>query len=123
MALAETLFEAGTIDDSRRLFESLAAEPRAAPAAELWLGRIDASKGRHDLAIPHFQRAIALFPEFGAAYYALALSYRAQGRTDEAQRALEQHASSERGGRGSMTRYVTASRRFETTVPPAFGGA
>jgi tetratricopeptide (TPR) repeat protein len=91
VALAETLFEAGTIDDSQRLFESLVAEPRAEPAAELWLGRIDALKGRHDLAIPRFQRAIALFPEFGAAYYALALSYRAQGRTEDAQRALEQH--------------------------------
>ncbi len=92
VALAETLFEAGSVDDSQRLFESLTAEPRAEPAAELWVGRIDASKGRHEPAISHFQRAIALFPEFGAAYYALALSYRALGRTEDAQRALAQHS-------------------------------
>ena len=41
-------------------------------------------------AIAHFDRAIALFPEFGAAYYGLALSYRALGRTADAERALAQ---------------------------------
>ena len=38
------------------------------------------------------ERAVALFPEWGAAQYALALSYRALGRRDEAQRALVRHA-------------------------------
>ena len=32
------------------------------------------------------------FPELGAAYYAMALSYRALGRTDDARRALAEHA-------------------------------
>jgi tetratricopeptide (TPR) repeat protein len=92
VALAESWFDAGALDDSRRLFESLSSEPRAAPAAELGLGRLDAAAGRHDQAIVHFERAVALFPEFGAAYYALAMSYRAAGRADDAQRALAQHA-------------------------------
>ena len=33
-----------------------------------------------------------LYPEWGAAHYALALSLRAVGRREEAQRALERHA-------------------------------
>ena len=89
---AEELFEAGDLDRSAQLFEPLGREPAAEPAAELGLGRIAAAAGRHDVAVTHLQRAVTLFPEFGSAYYALALSYRALGRADEARRALEQHA-------------------------------
>ncbi len=62
------------------------------PAAELGLGRIAAAEGHHEAAVAHLQRAVSLFPEWGAAHYALALSYRALGRRDDAQRALERHA-------------------------------
>src|SRR3989442_178669 len=89
---AEARFESGDLERSARLFEPLRREPASEPAAELGLGRIAAADGRHDAAITHLQRAIALFPEWGAAHYALALSYRALGRRDEAQRALERHA-------------------------------
>ena len=90
--LAEALLEAGDVTQSRILFETLLKEPAAQPAAHLGLGRIDALGGRHDLAIKHFESATTLFPEFGTAFYALARAYRAAGRADEAQRALEQHA-------------------------------
>jgi protein O-GlcNAc transferase len=89
--LAESLFEAGDLDGSQPLFEALVQEPTAEPAAAFGLGRIAADRGLHDTAIGHLQRAVALFPEWGAAYYALARSYRALGRQDEAQRALERH--------------------------------
>ena len=89
---AEALFESGDLERSARLFEPLRREPASEPAAEFGLGRIAAADGRHDVAITHLQRAIALFPEWGAAHYALALSYRALGRPDDAQRALERHA-------------------------------
>jgi tetratricopeptide (TPR) repeat protein len=88
---AESLFEAGDLEGSRRAFARLVSEPQPEPSAELWLGRIEAAAGHHDRAIPHFQRAVALAPEFGAAYYALALSYRVLGRTADAERALGQH--------------------------------
>jgi tetratricopeptide (TPR) repeat protein len=90
--LAEALLEAGSLERSAELFEALRKEPAAEPAAEFGLGRVAAAQGRHDRAVTHFQRAITLFPEWGAAHYALALSYRSLGRRDEAQRALEQHA-------------------------------
>jgi tetratricopeptide (TPR) repeat protein len=56
------------------------------------LGRIAAARGQHAEAVTQFERALALFPELGAAYYALARSYRALGRDGDAERALEQHA-------------------------------
>jgi tetratricopeptide (TPR) repeat protein len=90
--LAEALLESGERERSRQLFERLRSIPASEPAAELGLGRLDAAENRHDAAVAHLQRAVELFPEWGAAYYALALSYRALGRRDEAQRALERHA-------------------------------
>ncbi len=89
--LAESLFESGSVAESAQLFTTLVKETAAEPVAELGLGRIAAAEGRHDAAVAHLQRAIALFPELGAAHYALALSYRALGRPDDARRALSAH--------------------------------
>lgn len=94
VTLAEALLETGAAPDveaSAGMFTELAGQPAATPAAELGLGRIDALRGRHEPAIAHFERAVALYPEWGAAYYALAMSYRAVGRRDEAQHALDRH--------------------------------
>jgi tetratricopeptide (TPR) repeat protein len=89
--LAESLLDAGKLEESERLFTAV-SDTDAAPAVAFGLGRIAAAQGRHEAAVEQFQRAIALFPEFGAAHYALALSYRAVGRRDDAQAALERHA-------------------------------
>jgi tetratricopeptide (TPR) repeat protein len=90
--LAEALLESGNLDRSRQLFAALRSVPASEPAAELGLGRIAAAEGHQEEAVAHLQRAVSLFPEWGAAHYALALSYRALGRREEAQRALERHA-------------------------------
>ena len=84
LALPEALFEAGDLAGSRKLFEALTREPLAEPRADFGLGRIDAAEKHHSGAIPHFERALALFPEWGAANYALAQSFRAAGRVDDA---------------------------------------
>jgi len=91
LKLADALLESGDLDASARLFEALAGEASATPAAEFGLGRIDAARGRHETAIDHFERAIALFPEFAAAHYAVAQSYRAVGRRADAQAAIARH--------------------------------
>lgn len=91
LKLAETLLDAGDLDRSERLFTALTA-PESAPAVAFGLGRIAAARGRHADAIVQFERAVGLFPEFGSAHYALARSYRAVGRQDEARAALEKHA-------------------------------
>lgn len=91
LKLAEALLDAGELDAAERLFEALVREPPAEAAVQVGLGRIAAARGQHEAAIEHLERAIAIFPELGAAHYALALSYRALGRRDEAQRALDRH--------------------------------
>jgi tetratricopeptide (TPR) repeat protein len=90
--LAEALLDAGDLEPAKRAFEALRLEPAAGPAAALGLGRIAAAEGHHADAVGHLERAVTLFDQWGAAYYALALSYRALGRSDDAQRALERHA-------------------------------
>jgi Flp pilus assembly protein TadD len=60
----------------------------AAPAVHYGLGRIAAAQGDAAGAAAHFEEACRLFPEFGAAHYALALAYRRLGRADEAQREI-----------------------------------
>lgn len=89
--LAEALFDSGDVEESARLYGELVKEPAAEPIAEFGLGRVAAAAGRHEEAARHLARAIALFPEFGAAHYALARSARALGKTGESQRALERH--------------------------------
>jgi tetratricopeptide (TPR) repeat protein len=90
--LAESLLETGRTDESRTLFRALLSEAAAEPAARFGLGRLAASEGNHAEAVASFERALALFPEWGAANYALALSLRALGRREEAGRAIERQA-------------------------------
>jgi len=90
--LAESLLEAGNLDRAKHVFDTLRGVPGAEPAAELGLGRIAAASGNDAAAVAHLERAVALFPEWGAAYYTLARAYRALGRGDDARRALERHA-------------------------------
>ena len=91
LKLAEALLDAGEIEESARRFGEL-TDPSCAPAVQFGLGTIAARDGRHADAVTHFERAVALFPEFGAAHYALARSYRALGKLEQAERALARHA-------------------------------
>jgi tetratricopeptide (TPR) repeat protein len=59
---------------------------------EFGLGRIAATEKRYEDAIQRLQRAVSRFPEWGSAYYSLAMCYRALGRREEARQALERHA-------------------------------
>jgi tetratricopeptide (TPR) repeat protein len=92
LRLAEALLEVGDLQESRKLFELLSSVAATEPAALVGLGRIAAVEGRHEDAVRAFERAITLFPELGAAYYGLARSYRALGRTADAERAVARHA-------------------------------
>lgn len=89
--LAEAWLDAGDLARSEPLFRALVKDRAAEPAAEMGLGRIAAAQGNHEQAVAHFARAVELFPQMGAAHYALALSYRKLGRRDEAQRELALH--------------------------------
>jgi len=91
MKMADALFDANMLEEAQAWLEGL-TEPESAPAVAFGLGRIEAAYGRHEAAIPFFRRAVAAFPEFAAAHYAMAMSYRALGRREDAQAALEEHA-------------------------------
>jgi tetratricopeptide (TPR) repeat protein len=89
--LADALLSAGELSDSRTIFSALAKEPQAEPLGWFGLGRILAAEGKHEEAVQAIQRALTLFPEWGAAQYSLALSLRALGRRAEAEQALQRH--------------------------------
>ena len=89
--LADALFDAGRIEESRIAFTALTREPLAEPEALFGLGRIAAAEGKYSAAVEDYERALALFPEWGSANYSLAIALRALGRRDEARQALERH--------------------------------
>ena len=89
--LVEARFDAGDFDASAQALMVLAAYPDAAPVVALGRGRLAARQGRHLEAVADFERAIDLFPQFGAAYYSLAQSLRALGRREDAAEALAKH--------------------------------
>jgi tetratricopeptide (TPR) repeat protein len=90
--LAEALLDSGSLDRAEQIYDALVREPAAGPVAEFGLGRIAAARLRSEVAVTHLERAVALFPEFGAAYYTLARSYGVLGRQDQAEQALAAHA-------------------------------
>ncbi len=90
--LAESLLKAGNVAESRPLFEALLDDRRGEAFARFGLAQIAALDGRHDAAVPLLQRALAIFPEWGEAYYVLAMSLRALDRRDEAAQALASQA-------------------------------
>jgi tetratricopeptide (TPR) repeat protein len=89
--LADALLSAGELDESRTIFAALAREPAAEPLGLFGLGQILAAEGKHEEAVGTIRRALALFPEWGAAQYALALSLRTLGRRAEAEQALQRY--------------------------------
>ncbi len=89
LRLAEARLETGDLERSEPLFMELALDSRTHAPAEYGLGRVAVGRGDYSGAVVHFERAIAAFPDFGAAHYALTLAYRRLGRTSDAANALE----------------------------------
>jgi tetratricopeptide (TPR) repeat protein len=89
--LADSLLRSGQLDASATLYTALLSQPPAEPFARFGLGRIAALQHKHGDAVTHFTRAVELFPEWGEAHYALAMSLLALKRRDEAAAALAAH--------------------------------
>lgn len=89
LRVAEAMLETGDFKGSEPLLLGLVREPSTAAAAEYGAGRVAMARADYAGAILHFERAVAAFPDFGAAHYALALAYRRLGRTADALKALD----------------------------------
>ena len=98
LKLADALLESGALDEAERVFAALAAEPAAEPHARYGLGRVHIARGNANAAAAEFDRAVRLYPEFGAAWYSRGLALRDLGRLDDARASLARRASSARGG-------------------------
>lgn len=85
LRLAETLLAAGEFRASLPLFEALAKQSATRAQAQYGLGQGKLALGEKAAGIAHLQQALMLFPEFGAAHYALGLALRDQGQRGEAQ--------------------------------------
>ena len=81
--LADLLFAAGQLEESRRLYEAVLRERPSSPEAHYGLARALAAKGEGSKAVGHYLEAVRLVPEFGAAHYALALVYRDLGEAEK----------------------------------------
>jgi len=84
LRLADALYAAGETAQARREYEAIIAADTTNAAAHYGLGRC--LQGGE--AIAAFQRAIQLFPRYGAARFALAAIYRQQGNRAPADAAL-----------------------------------
>ena len=89
LRVAEARLETDDFKGSEPLLVELTRQAQTAAPAEYGLGRVAMSRGDYANAVPHFERAVKLFPDFGAAQYALALAYRRLGRASDAAAALD----------------------------------
>jgi tetratricopeptide (TPR) repeat protein len=81
--LAESLLAIGNREESREIYQTIS---RAHPEnAEVYygLGRVLAAGGDLNGSASAYRKACELFPAYGAAHYALALTYRRAGRETE----------------------------------------
>jgi tetratricopeptide (TPR) repeat protein len=90
LRLAEAQLETGDLDGSEPAFKKLTGHAATAAAAEYGLGRVAMARRDPTTALQHFEKALAAFPEFGAAHYGRALAYRRLGRGADADAALAQ---------------------------------
>ncbi len=97
LKLAEKLMAAGKAGESEKLYEKIAAQHGDSAAARYGLGRVRAARGDTAGAAESYQRAVELFPTYGASHYALAQSLRRLGQQEQARQHLalyEKHKDS-----------------------------
>jgi tetratricopeptide (TPR) repeat protein len=81
LRLADVLFAAGELAESRKLYEAVAAKEPKTAHAHYGLGRVKARLKEATGAIESLTAACELSPSWGAAHYALAMAYRDLGNS------------------------------------------
>lgn len=85
LKLADSLLESGELDESKTMYDDILKTTPDSAEALYGLGRIATARGETSAAVDDYLKACGIFPNFGAAQYALALAYRRLGKADEAQ--------------------------------------
>jgi tetratricopeptide (TPR) repeat protein len=88
LKLAEALLESGRTQEAGRTYEAILKQYPDSAEARYGLGRVHAANGDLAGAVERYGTACELFPTYGAAHYALALTYRKLGQSDKAQEHL-----------------------------------
>lgn len=87
LALADALFDAGDLDGAGRQYAPLVDGP-GGPHAHYGVGRVLLARGDTTGALRDLDAAVALYQEFGAAWYARGMALRNAGRLEEAKTSL-----------------------------------
>jgi tetratricopeptide (TPR) repeat protein len=87
LALADALFASDEIDAAQAEYARLTDGP-GAPHAHYGVGRALAARGDTAGALRELEAAVGLYPEFGAAWYAIGMTRRSAGLREEARAAL-----------------------------------
>jgi tetratricopeptide (TPR) repeat protein len=96
LRLANCLLSSADWDASGKLYSEIVAEHSDNAEGYYGLGRVRAARREVSDAAEAYRKAIELFPDFAAAHYALALTYRAlrePGQADEQLRLYEKNKS------------------------------
>jgi len=89
LRLADCLLASADWEASSKLYSEVLKQDTANSSAYYGLAKIHAHLGDYAQAVDDFRKAIASFPDFGAAHYGLALAYRALGHSSEAEEQLQ----------------------------------
>jgi len=91
LRLGGYLLAVGKWQEAAQLFEGLVKKHPENAEAFYGLGRAHAVHNELDLATESLRKGTELFPDYGAAHYALAQTYKRQGKMDMAVHELELH--------------------------------
>jgi tetratricopeptide (TPR) repeat protein len=89
LKFAESLLEDAKLEESRAVYAAILKEDPDTAEAYYGLGRIANLQGESAKALQSFQRAVELFPTYGAAHYALAQTERKLGNSAPAEAQLK----------------------------------
>lgn len=88
LRLADSRLASGDLEGARSVYRALLSVPDAAPAAWYGLGRLFLMEKADGQARAAFEKALALYPNFGAAHYAMAQIQRRAGDAEGARLSL-----------------------------------
>lgn len=89
LKLGEALLDTGEVEAAAEIYGGILQEHPDTAEAYYGLGLVESARGDQGAAADQYRKACDLFPNYGAAHYALALAYHKLGRLSDAKEQLE----------------------------------